>query len=439
MSEAKISEVFSKDFQDKVLGCLFRVSEFAAVATQHLRPKYFDGAINQNISKLIIDHYKRFGCCMSSTAYMTEIKTKFKSDEKEAIQYVRRYGELVSGEITDYKYVLENLIDWVKRQQWKRFIEDAAKKHLADDKTPDFKKMEAAANKIININSICDSKPYDYFDMRNAVARAKKRTADLEKSIGIRTGIPELDIKLYGRGFMPGELYLVLAPPKRGKTMALLWFANAAARRGHNVVYFTCEVSTHICASRLDALNSGMEFYDLPRHAKYVATEVTKKIPKKGQLKIFEYPTKSLSPVMAEERINDLIKTDGFIPDIILIDYLDLLRPTARSDNPYIDQGHIAEDLRGIAGKFNCPMVTASQINRGGSSKEVTGGSDVAGSYDKIAIADQIITLSATRDDLKSNRLKINLSESRNNESALLNVETEFSKGCFFKQFLSAS
>jgi hypothetical protein len=138
-----------------------------------------------------------------------------------------------------------------------------------------------------------------------------------------------------------------------------------------------------------------------------------------------------------EARINDLAKGEGFIADIIMVDYLDLLRPTVRTDNIYTDQGTISEELRGIAGKFQIPVLTASQINRSGTGKEVTTGADVAGSYDKIAIADQIITLSATKEDLRLGRLKINLSESRNNESAMINIETDFSRGKFFKRFLS--
>ncbi len=436
--EIKFSDAFDKEFQDKILGCLFKVSEFASVAAQHLRPGFFDGVVQQNMAKIAIEHYGYFGGCMSFAAFTREVTLKLKEGHDEIGVYSDEYKRVTST-VEDYKYILENLIQWIKRQKWRQFVEDAALNHLADGKTPNFTKLEKTANAIINISPVCNTKPYDYFNIKNTIDRAKKRLSDLEESTGIRTGIAELDVKLYGYGWMPKELYLILAPPKRGKTMALLWFANAAVLRKKNVAYFTCEVSAHICSSRLDAMNSNTSFYDLPRFSKAVAKGVIEKIPAVGQLKIYEYPTKTLSPPMIEERLNDLIKTDGFVPDIVLIDYLDLLRPTIRSDNPYIDQGHIAEDLRGIAGKLNIPVLSASQIGRAGSSKEVTGGSDIAGSYDKIAIADQIITLSATSDDLKSRRLKIHLSESRNNESALLNIETDFAQGRFFKQFLSVS
>ena len=148
---------------------------------------------------------------------------------------------------------------------------------------------------------------------------------------------------------------------------------------------------------------------------------------------LFEYPTKSLSTQMIDAQIDRLRTESDIVVDMIVVDYLDILKYQGHhGDSSWSAQGPIAEDLRGLAGKYGVPVITATQINRQGAGKAVTGGADVAGDYGKIMIADEIYTLSATDEELKEGVLRINNSESRNSESGTIVVNTNFGYGQFY-------
>ena len=84
----------------------------------------------------------------------------------------------------------------------------------------------------------------------------------------------------------------------------------------------------------------------------------------KGILKIQEYPTKSASVIKLKAYINKL-KATGMKPDLIIIDYADLLKPGgANFTEKRLQLEEIYEDLRGWSGEMQIPIWTASQSNR---------------------------------------------------------------------------
>jgi len=92
--------------------------------------------------------------------------------------------------------------------------------------------------------------------------------------------------------------------------------------------------------------------------------------------------------------------------------------------------------LRSLAGKFGIPVVTATQINRVGTGKAITTGVDVAGTYEKIMVADCVISLSQTKDEKRANKMRIHFAEARNNESRTFLIGTRYGYGKFFGEYL---
>ena len=84
-----------------------------------------------------------------------------------------------------------------------------------------------------------------------------------------------------------------------------------------------------------------------------------------GTLIIKEYPTKSASTETIKNHIERL-KKRGIEPDMIIVDYADLLRSISAHREKRMELESIYEGLRGIAQEFDCAVWTASQTNRGG-------------------------------------------------------------------------
>jgi hypothetical protein len=89
----------------------------------------------------------------------------------------------------------------------------------------------------------------------------------------------------------------------------------------------------------------------------------------------------------------DKMILQGKKPDVVIVDYADLLRGPAK-EKRHEELEEIIEDLRGMAGEYGVPIWTASQANRSALEEDVIGAEKIAESYGKVMVADFVISLS---------------------------------------------
>lgn len=431
--------MFDRVFQDKVLACLYSVPEFCAVAAQHINHAEMDGPMAQNMTLMAVDFWKKYEALVSNFALVNLMKAmsdKGQVSKAEAPLYGAEFKRLHAIDTTDWKFVLDRLIAFIKNQKIKAMIDSAVKKHLPKE---DFTSIEKCMDEIKAITSLHEVTGYEYWNEANIDERETiRREEALMRQIGISSGIKRMDDNFYKKGFYKKELYVFLAPPKRGKTMALLFFSNSASLQGKNVAHFSCEVSKEVCSARVDAMNADIPSKQLNERAGRVAVAVKAGIPK-GQIFFYEYPTKCLTVAEMERQVDRLQLEKGITIDMVVADYLDILRPGRFSSDKWEDQGSIGEELRAMAVRRIIPVVTASQVNRQGSGKQLIAGTDVAGNYEKIMVADEIITISATDEELANGIARIHFANSRNSGTATFTIETAFDRGRFYKNFIEDS
>ena len=85
-------------------------------------------------------------------------------------------------------------------------------------------------------------------------------------------------------------------------------------------------------------------------------------------------------------------------PDVVIVDYADLLRGPQK-EKRHEELEEIIEDLRGMAGEYEVPVYTASQINRSGAEDDIITGTKIAGSFSKMMTADFVVSLSRKIED----------------------------------------
>ena len=193
-------------------------------------------------------------------------------------------------------------------------------------------------------------------------------------------------------GLGSGEMAVFVAPAGIGKSMALVNIAADAAKKGLNVLYYTLELSETYVGARFDSHYTGIPSQDLKFHQEEVEAAIQKV---KGNLIIKYYPTKTATVNTLSAHIDKCIM-QGVKPDLILVDYADLLRDTGvkgavRND---IMLGNIYEDLRGLAGTYQVPLYTASQANRSALEEDIIEADKIAESYAKVMVADFVVSLS---------------------------------------------
>jgi len=240
----------------------------------------------------------------------------------------------------------------------------------------------------------------------------------------IPTGIVHLD-EAMGGGLGRGELGCIFSPPKRGKTSALINFAFGAitSHMGYNVVYYSCEMADRKIARRLDARLSGPYFqYRGTDPEKYVAglAERARSFVR-GRLVVKSYPTRKLTPTMIRSHLS-VLEGQGFRPDLLIVDYADIMRAERRLGEMRNEQAGIYEDLREIAGDYNVAVWTGSQAKRDSLDKDILTIADLAESFEKAAIVDAAVAFCQSADEVVDRRCRLVLAAMRETESGCVVV-----------------
>jgi hypothetical protein len=103
----------------------------------------------------------------------------------------------------------------------------------------------------------------------------------------------------------------------------------------------------------------------------------------------------------------------GYPPDLVIIDYVDLLKSKRKSIDRKDEIDDVYASTKGLARELNIPIWTVSQVNRSGAKDDVIEGDKAAGSYNKMMIADFAISLSRKRQDKVNGTGRIHIMKNR--------------------------
>ena len=121
----------------------------------------------------------------------------------------------------------------------------------------------------------------------------------------------------------------------------------------------------------------------------------------------------------------------GVEPDLIIIDYVDLLSTKKRTSDRKGEIDDIYISTKGLARELNLPIWSVSQVNRDGAKDDIIEGNKAAGSYDKIMITDVCISLSRQRKDKVNGTGRFHIMKNRYGMDGLtFGVKADLSTGC---------
>lgn len=200
----------------------------------------------------------------------------------------------------------------------------------------------------------------DYFEDPRARLEGLKN-----KNGQVSTGWPSVDRKLYG-GFNRGELNIFAAASGGGKSLFLANLGVNWALAGLNVIYLTFELSEPLVAMRIDSMITGIATREVFKSIDDVELKVKMMGKRAGNIQIKYLPSgKNCNDIRAYLKEYQVKK--GVRPDVILIDYLDLMMPLSVKVSPsdlFVKDKYVSEEIRNLAMETQCITVTASQLNR---------------------------------------------------------------------------
>jgi replicative DNA helicase len=144
-----------------------------------------------------------------------------------------------------------------------------------------------------------------------------------------------------------------------------------------------------------------------------------------SHLKLKEFPTSMASVLDIEAHLEQLKLYEEFEPDVIIVDYGDIMRSTRKTNNLYEEQGWIFRELRGLAVKRNIVVITATQTNRDsfdseGGTKEIIGMEKTADSMEKNRILDALFSITQKRQEKDQGKINLWVAKNRNGESSTI-------------------
>jgi replicative DNA helicase len=209
----------------------------------------------------------------------------------------------------------------------------------------------------------------------------------------ITTGWDVIDDLMDG-GLAPGELGVVMAAAGIGKSWLLINIAAHAVKAGKTVIHYTLELNENYVGQRYDSVIMGINAQNLKNYQDDIVTKM-ESLP--GELIIKYYPTKSVGIMGLKAHVEKTIM-QGKSPDLIIVDYADLLKVNAKKDKHEALE-ELYEELRGMAGEYKIPIWTASQAGRSALEEDIIEADKIASSYGKVMVADFLMSLSRKVED----------------------------------------
>ena len=376
----KFGSKFGTGFQTKILSALLSDMVFSRQIYDILKPQYFDSEASEWLCKTILEYIDTY----ESKPTLDVLKTKISPIERDILKtsvidtLKQVWRDLESD---DLDYVKEETLNFCTNQSLKQAILDSIPL-LEQGK---YDKIKSTIDTAMKAGQPTDV-GHEYKLM------ITQRYDDLARN-PIPTGWDVIDEITQG-GFGMGELIIFAAPPGIGKSWSLVNVAANAVKGGKTVVYYTLELWEAWVGQRFDSFFTGIPIPNL----KYNMEEVERVVGSlKGDLVIkgFNSGTAGLNALKAHI---DRMILQGKKPDVIVVDYADLLKGSAK-EKRYEVLEELIVDLRGMAGEYGVPLYTASQINRSGAEQDVITGTSIAGSFSKLMTADFVVSLSRKIDD----------------------------------------
>lgn len=262
----------------------------------------------------------------------------------------------------------------------------------------------------------------------NYWADPKTRLNKLKESNGqTSTGWPNIDKRLYG-GYKRGELNIWCAVSGGGKSLFLANQSVNFALAGLNVIYFTFELSEELVSMRIDSMVTNTSTKEVFRQIDDVDLKVRMIGKKSGDIQVKYLPTgKNCNDLRSY--IKEYQVRSGLKPDILVVDYLDLMMPLGVKVDPsnlFIKDKYVSEELRNLAMETQTIVVSAAQFNRTGVDELEFDHSHISGGLSKIQTADNVFGIFTSRAMREQGRYQIQFMKTRTSSGVGQKVDLDF-------------
>ena len=397
---------FGIKFQERLVRLILDDRSFADQMSEVLEVDFLETKYLRIFVKKIFEYRERYKTHPSRDSMVTVIRADLANEQEVVQKQIRDFFARAMAreeEIDGDKHIKEVSLDFCKKQVLKKTMMEC----VDLIKTSRYDEIAGKINDSLKLGADTNF-GYDYMVDFEQRFNIKARDA-------VTTGWIRMD-KLMRGGLGRGELGVVIAPTSVGKSMALVHLGAEALKQGMTVVHYTLELLDTVVAIRYDSCLTGTSLSDVFINKENIFEDLQ---DIEGKLIVKEYPTKTATTMTITQHLERLARR-GIIPDLVIVDYGDLLRPLTPHREKRVELESIYEQLRALAQQFKCAVWTASQTNRGGLNAEVITMESISEAFNKCFIADFIFSISRTAEDKNNNEGRVFIAKNRNGPDGLV-------------------
>lgn len=391
---------FDSDFQDLVLACWIRHPERFIAYGSILNPKSFSGVHSTIAAQVLQKHYDKTGEFPAWRLFKQltlDEAARLETDREEIKSYL---GRLLKIDTKDCDSVVEQVRDFMRERAILAAIRTTLDSIDKGKEIPRGELIKPFEEAIMVGQNLDDVGYVLHADIDKVVDKVT------ERGYGLRTGNKMFDT-VWKHGWMPGWLVILLAPPKRWKTLTSINTAMnvVGPTIGRNVFYYSCEISQELATTRMLSNLTGLSqdyMFDNPEDFKRAAHEA-----KENQLagymviKGFSAGTTTIQDIKAHAlTIKRQLQID---PHLIVIDYAETIAPSVRKKQDHREQADIYTEARALGHFFKCPVLMPDRCNAETVGMAVPNMRSFQGAFQKAGIVDAAIGLCATDEEYQQN------------------------------------
>jgi len=384
--------------EEAIISLALDLPQFFTGVGRFLQPAMFARIECQWAIAEILNTYEKHGVVPTRKLLKDRLLASFTEDDP--YEAVLRVIE-VPSDPRDTPLIKDTLLRWAKDRAYGLIYSDEAQDAYTRGDYEHLENIINQANRIADIGE----KGFWFFDNYEKLFNPEvieHRT----------TGFPYLDRMLNDGGPSPKEVLCWLGGTNVGKSILLCNNAISSVSGmgpdgtpGQNVLMITFELDTLKTAMRCLGAATNIPLNQIIEHQDLVRRTInTIKQTYNKRFAIFEWAPDECSVTHIYALLDNLRRTESFRPDVIVLDYMDLMisRNNEYNKDDYTRQKHISNEIRGLAKNENVLIFTATQTNRSGSTSGPTG-DDVADlnkaaeSFGKQFALDYVISLNQSR------------------------------------------
>ena len=399
-----------------IIALAFDNPDFFISVFEHLNVDLFEVPEVRYVFAIIQKYYQEHDVIISRNLAI-ELITKTLTVDDDGYESVLALLQRQSNP-REVPLIKDNLIAWAREQAYRRLWSEEGLKAFEEKNYDRINDMIESARRI---TSFTDGETMWFFD---SVDDLLKR--DCEEKL--TCGLEELDAILNDGGPTKRDVVCFMANSGVGKSLLMVNSGAAAIMRELNVLHVTLEMSRQKIGQRYLGV-----FTDIPISKRFDrAADIKNKLRRikdtyRTQLVIREFPPDEISVNAVYQIIDQLKKTHRWHPDMVIIDYLELMmsRTAQYNKDDYTRQKHVATEVRGLAKNEDVLVITATQANRDPGVNKTENNMDLnrmAESYAKAMPLDYVISLNQSQQEYEATppRLRCWVAKNRNGPRAVL-------------------